>query len=120
MTSARICYYVEPLPWIISTVSIPTIATVPRDGVVYVEIERDGCKQQLRGMDNYWIDVESKTFGAFNDPENADSYEGMQAIAFRWDESGHVFIGEVTAPPSAIIVHGIMLPDDRAKEIGLL
>jgi hypothetical protein len=77
-------------------------------------------ERRLGGFDNYWIDVEGGRFGCFNDAWNAGWYEGPQALAWAWDESGQRESVDVNVPRAAVVVRGVMLPDSHARELGLI
>lgn len=91
---------------------------LPSTGVVQVDIHVDGRRMGLRGMDNYWLS--GRAFGSFNDPENADIYDGPQAVAWRIQGGQVVRLGEKYPPSSAHVLRGVQLPDDVAETIGLL
>lgn len=92
--------------------------------IIFVDVESSffpGQKHRLQGFDNYWVDLNSHTFGVFNDPENYEMYEGSQYFSYRWKQSGHEILNaDFVIPDSAIIVAGIMVPDETAVELGLL
>lgn len=92
--------------------------------VIFVDVESTffpGQKQRLQGFDNYWVDLDSSTFGVFNDPENYDIYEGYQERSYRWNQGVHELLSEDSViPESAILMQGIMMPDVEAKKIGIL
>ena len=90
---------------------------LPTDGVLWVDVTRDGYRHRLSGHDNYW--VHGDAFGVFNDPENAAWYGGAQATAWRWTGSGSESIDPVV-PRHARVLRGVLVPDDVARELGLL
>lgn len=92
--------------------------------VIFVDVESTffpGQKQRLQGFDNYWVDLDSSTFGVFNDPENYDIYEGYQERSYRWKQGGHELLSEdFIIPETKVVCYGIMISDDEAVELGLL
>ena len=90
---------------------------LPTENVVWVDVMRDGYRHRLQGFDNYW--VHDDAFGVFNDPENAAWYPGAQALAWRWTGAGSEVIAPVV-PPFAHVLRGVLLPDEVARELGLL
>jgi hypothetical protein len=90
---------------------------LPRDRAVWVEVERDGYRHRLGGMDSVW--VHGDAFGCFNDPENADWYEGRQRVAWRWTGRGSEEI-DPAVPDGATVFAGVMLPDEDARAVGLI
>ena len=96
-------------------------ATLPPVGVVRVHIRHGEYRHTLQGMDNYWIDEVGSLFGMFNDPENADWYEGLQAVAWAWPRPDLcVQVANPRPPRHARVLAGVMLPDTLAHEIGLI
>jgi hypothetical protein len=96
-------------------------AELPTEGVVRVHLRHGEYSHTLQGMDNYWLAEEHHTYGMFNDPENAAWYEGRQAVAWAWPTPETcVSIANTDPPQGAHILRGVMLPDDLAREIGLL
>ena len=89
----------------------------PTTGVLWVDVMRDGYRHRLSGHDNYW--VHDDAFGVFNDPENREWYGGAQATAWRWTGSGSESIDPVV-PRHARVLRGVLVPDDVARELGLL
>lgn len=90
--------------------------------IIFVDVESSffpGQKHRLQGFDNYWVDLNSHTFGVFNDPENYDIYEGHQERSYLWDEKGKSLL-LTPAPNSAVFMFGIMITDKEAKSVGLL
>ena len=82
----------------------------PVEGVLWVDLERNGFRQRLMGRDCYW--VHGDTFGMFNDPENLAWYGGdpaAQAEAWRWKADGSEPI-DPTVPPGAHVLRGVMAP----------
>ena len=92
----------------------------PPEGVVNVHISQGDSRHTLRGMDNYWIHEESRTYGMFND-EGSEGYEGVMSVAWSWEsQDQHVPLEDTTPPQGVHIIRGVMLPDEYAKELGLL
>jgi hypothetical protein len=105
-----VAYYYGSLPLEVVT---GDARDLPRDGVAWVVVQRDGYEQTLAGRDNFWVYGDS--FGAFNDPENLAWYGGNpaeQAEAWRWTGRGSEHI-DPTVPVGAVIFTGVMLPDDE-------
>lgn len=91
---------------------------LPVDGVVWVDVTRNGQTMRLSGFDNYW--VHDLRFGLFNDPENWAWYSGAQSLAFDW--SGHDPVVLALTPPTAgaRVLAGVLVPDEVAWELGLM
>jgi len=91
----------------------------PVDNVLWVDIERDGLRQRLQGMDNYWVD--GHRFGMFNDFENEWLYEGVQHIAYIWPLGAAMKrVPGLVRSLDAHILRGVMVPDETARQLGLL
>ncbi len=90
----------------------------PSGGVTRIYIRRGAETMILSGFDNYWIGGER--FGLFNDEENFDWYEGEQSAGWCWPEGNNPRRDDLPIPDDAIMWRGVMLPDDQAKEVGLL
>ncbi|MFU8868668.1 hypothetical protein [Natronococcus sp.] len=88
------------------------------DDVIYLVARRGEHEHRLGGLDVYW--VLGDTYGAFADPENLELYGGAPAVAYRWNEHGHVALEDTRPPPAALFARGILIPDDEARQIGLL
>ena len=89
----------------------------PVEGVLWADLWQNGYHTRLVGLDNYWLHGDA--FGVFNDPENYDWYPGKQAMAFRWTGAGSEEI-EPVVPPGAHVLRGVMVPDEVARELGIL
>ena len=90
----------------------------PTDGVTRVYLSRGDETMILSGFDNYW--VHEDRFGIFNDEENFGWYEGEQSAGYRWPEGENAHRDDSPIPAGAKLWRGVMLPDDEAKEVGLL
>lgn len=84
-----------------------------RGGVVWVDVVGNGWRHRLQGMDHYWIDGDR--FGMFN---STDQYTGRPAVAYQATPNGVIDLGDLI--PDVEVMDGIMLPDDLARECGLL
>jgi hypothetical protein len=94
---------------------------LPTQGVVRVHLRHGEYRHTMQGMDNYWLCETCRTYGMFNDPENAAWYEGQQALAWAWPTpDAHAPIANPRPPKRAHILRGVMLPDPIARELGLL
>lgn len=91
---------------------------LPTDGVVWVDVTRNGQTMRLSGFDNYWI--HGTRFGLFNDPENWAWYPGAQSLAFDWSGHDPVVLVDTFAPTTAHVLAGVLIPDEAARAIGLL
>lgn len=89
-------------------------AGMPAEGVLWVQVPN----RRLQGFDNYW--VHENCYGVFNDSENYDLYEGLQAIAFCDTDEGEVQLEDPSPPEGIQILRGQMLTDEQAKTVGLL
>jgi hypothetical protein len=85
------------------------------DAVVWVDTPR----RRLQGFDNYWF--AGNTYGVYNDPDNADMYDGAMAFAWHLDDDGtEIALPETKPPANATILRGVMLTDDDARAVGIL
>ena len=106
---------------------------LPVQNVVDFTVYYGRYKHTVSGMDYYWMNGSS--YGTFNATgllaeqqearrrENGHEqvvYEGLQAVAWMWDEKGnHIFLGEFR-PENVHVLTGVMLDDDVARKIGLI
>ena len=90
----------------------------PTNGITRIYVRRGAETMVLSGFDNYW--VAGDRFGIFNDEENFDWYEGEQSAGYRWPEGENAHRDDSPIPAGAKLWRGVMLPDDEAKEVGLL
>ena len=89
----------------------------PKDGVTRVYISRDGNTMILAGRDTYWVYADR--FGCFNQPENHRRW-GRQQSSWRWPEGQNPHRDGTPVPDGATVWQGVMLPDDQARQVGLL
>ena len=89
----------------------------PYDGVTRVYISRSGNTMILAGRDTYWI--YDDRFGCFNQPENHRRW-GRQQSSWRWPEGQNPQPDDAPVPDGATVWQGVMLPDNQAREVGLL
>ncbi len=94
---------------------------LPAEGVVRIIVQHGPYTHELLGMDNYWLDEGLAIYGLYNDPENRDWYKGEQALAYAWPTPDlHMRLANADLPPGVHRLRGIMLPDDLAREYGIL
>lgn len=94
---------------------------LPVEGVVRVHVQHGPYRHTLAGFDNYWVEVSSRKFGVFNDPENRGWYPGAMALAFVWPQPElEVPVSNPDVPPGAHVLRGVMLDDALARKVGLL
>lgn len=86
------------------------------DLIAYVVVEFGTYSRRLQGFDLYY--VTGNGYGVKNEAENADVYEGRQVASFVVVD-GQEF-ESVAIPESAVFRAGVMLPDDAAREVGIL
>jgi len=89
----------------------------PREGVTRVYVSRGRDTMVLAGRDVYW--VAGDRFGCFNDPENHHRW-GRGVSGWRWPQGGNPHRDGRPPPSDAVMWRGVMLPDDEAREVGLL
>lgn len=89
-------------------------ADLPTDKVLWVDLGH----RRLQGMDNYWVDGE--VYGMFNDPENAEVYEGYQSVAWVYEGGAERQDRRLRPGPEAVIFRGVQLSDRNARKVGLL
>lgn len=88
------------------------------DAIAFVDIIGDnGVLRRLQGMDNYW--VSDNRYGMYNDPDNYNIYEGLQAAAYSAEGLFELEI-DPQPPEGAVVKRGIMIPDEHAQAIGLI
>ena len=80
-------------------------------------MSRGGHAMIMSGRDVYWL--AGDRFGCFNDPENYRRW-GSQASGWRWPEGENPHRDDARPPGDARVWRGVMLPDDQAREVGLL
>ena len=90
---------------------------LPVEGVLWVDVRDGEYRHRLSGFDAYWL--HGQRFGVLNDAENAQWYPGEQALAWRWTGAGSESIAPVV-PRHARVLRGVLVPDDVARELGLL
>lgn len=88
--------------------------TLPPDGVLWVDVERGGRRHRMQGHDHYWVDGDR--FGCWN---GADSRFGPPYAGQRWECDWAATYTD-REPPGGHTLHGLMLPDDLARRLGLL
>jgi len=128
----KIAYYSGSLPLTYTSSSQQTYEQVANDNVISITISSASYSHTLQGFDYYWIS--GSEYGAFNatgslavQEEEARReagyqevvYEGVMKCRYRWNTQ-HESLGEQDAPTACKILNGIMIPDDDAREIGLL
>ena len=94
---------------------------LPTEGVLWVDVEQGGYHHRLSGHDNYWIHGDS--FGVWNDQQNWAWYGGgpeAQYHAWQWVRGGSRSVVPPIVPDSAHVIRGVLVPDEFAREIGLL
>lgn len=105
---------------------------LPTENVIFVIVKKDGMSHILHGYDNYWVN--NKEYGCFNNTgelaiieKNKRIEEGRQEIEyvglmdcyFSWDLKSE-YMGEKYDKNGLHILKGVMIPDNEAKELGLL
>lgn len=111
MLTARLERYQGRLPLVVTSVE-------PCLDVIRLVVELDGRTHRLAGLDTYWL--AGDTYGGAVDPDNLERYGGKAAVAYRWDEDGHVELLDAAPPADAIVTRGVLMPDDEARAEGLL
>lgn len=106
---------------------------LPKKNVVEVFVQHEKYSHTMRGMDFYWI--HENFYGMFNrtgeeakiEEQNRLEagheqiiYEGKNCVKWEWSDQGHLFFEDQGPPDDIHILEGIMIPDDQAKEIGIL
>ena len=90
----------------------------PSGGVTRVYVSRGRATMVLAGWDTYWVAGDRFGYGA--DSENHHRYEGRTASGWRWPEGENPHRDDRPPPSDATVWRGVMLPDDQAREVGLL
>lgn len=85
------------------------------EAVLWVDLPH----RRLQGFDHYWL--AGDRYGVWNDPENMGTmYEGAQGFAWKWTDGVEVELDDWTPPADALQWHGVMIPDDDARAVGLI
>ena len=112
-----------------------TVEVVTDGGAcIRVAVSHYGYTHRLQGMDYYWWT--SDEFGAYVERRRVRRlwetvarllrrhecvrYVGSRATSYRCDTDRIVDTGGVMPPPTATVIAGGMVPDARARELGLL
>jgi len=111
-------YYEGNLPLIEYHSDVWEWSSLPKTGVVYVDVFFANTRHRLQGLDNYWID--GNKFGVFNDKENEHIYEGHQSMTYKIENDEEICTGEGYPDPSVYTIAGVMLDDNVAKEVGVV
>ena len=91
----------------------------PSDGVTRVYVRRGDEKMVLAGWDTYWL--AGDRFGYSADPENFYRYAVRpRPSAWCWPEGHNPRRDDRPMPDGATVWRGVMLPDDQARQVGLL
>jgi hypothetical protein len=105
---------------------------LPTSNVIEVDILKDGYRHTLRGMDNYWLS--GSYYGMFNNTGSLALYEeeqrrlnghqeveygGTTPITYKW-ETTHIKVEETVNLTLIHILSGVMVPDEHAREFGLI
>ena len=105
-------YYTEALPLVVVTADDMAVSGLPDTGVIDVRVtDPDGYSMTLVGADVYYLSDDATRFGLFN--EDGSEYH------FRWDEIMGFYPASVPAPLPRLL-HGILMPDDEARLVGLI
>jgi len=105
---------------------------LPTSNVIEVDIFKDGYRHTLRGVDNYWIS--GSFYGMFNNTGSLALYEEEQrrlnghqeieygddySVSYNW-ETEHTKLETNIDLTSVHTLSGVMIPDEHAKEFGLI
>jgi len=125
-------YYLGSLPLSSITSSEMSWENLPIENVIFVMVKKDGMIHTLKGYDNYWVN--GNEYGCFNntgqlaiDEETNRllegyteiQYEGLMDCYYNWDDDCR-FMGEKSDKNGLHILKGVMIPDDEARQIGLI
>jgi hypothetical protein len=126
-------YYDGELPLISISSDDMEWYELPQTGVVDVFIEHGGYSHLLSGVDNYWLS--GNFYGWYNNTGSLGEweeeqrrvngheqvvYEGSMMMVFEWeDPEQHLVIGEYI-PENVHVISGVMLPDELARELGMI
>ena len=84
--------------------------------VIRVVVVHGRWTHRLQGMDRYWWTKDQ--FGCFN--VDTHQYRGKQSASWEVGDRGFIDTGGLLPPDDATVIEGHMVPDDRARELGLL
>lgn len=87
-------------------------------GVVYIDIAAFGLRRRLQGMDHYWIDW--PRYGMYCTETRFGPEYASGCVAYELTPNGEIDLGRMMPPEGVEIMDGIMLPDELAREYGLL
>ena len=82
---------------------------MPREGVLWLDVEHRGYRHRLQCRDFYWTSGER--FGMFD--------AGTDGVAYRAGERGFERTGP-GVPSGAVVFAGVLIPDDDARRLGLI
>ena len=86
------------------------------DRLLWVDVSHGEYKHRLQGNDYYWFLPDFSAFGVIQDTLGQDF-----SYCIYWNTEKKKFIKENLRPPqNAIILEGIEIPDDIAKQLNLL
>lgn len=74
----------------------------------------------MQGHDFYWINEENDAFGCFIGPHNYDIYEGKMSSSFAVVDGNFVDTGEELPGVGINVLGSAYMPEDEAKEVGIL
>jgi len=104
---------------------------LPTFNVIEVDILKDDKRHTLRGMDNYWLS--GSYYGMFNNTGSIGTeeeehrnqnghqevqYEGEEWVTYNW-ETEHIKV-QTPISTNLHILTGVMIPDEHAREFGLI
>ena len=105
-------YYTEALPLVVVTSENMAVSDLPDIGVIDLTItDPAGYSMTMTGADVYYLNESATRFGLFN--EDGSEYH------FRWDEIMGFYPAAVPSPLPRLL-HGILMPDDEARLVGLI
>lgn len=115
------------LAWVHRFMGELPLERVPLDeypDAIWLEVRNPSENEEhshfMGGFDYYWADPSTGYYGCFNGPENLGWYEGPQELTWLWTADQHTEVGPMEPTPGATVVGTVMVPDDIARELGLI
>jgi len=94
--------------------------SVDENTVQRVRVSHNGYTMIMQGHDFYWVDEDSGEFGCFNGPHNQGIYEGSMSASFKATDDSFESTGGVLPGDGISILGSCYMPEQEAKQVGIL